>query len=49
LGIKNKLNILEIGIGTNNSELLSSMGKYGVPGASFYAFRKYCKTQMYMV
>lgn len=34
-------NILEIGLGTNNPNLVSSMGVYGRPGASLYAFREY--------
>lgn len=33
--------VLEIGIGTNNPELLSSMGKTGIPGASLRAWRDY--------
>lgn len=33
------LNILEIGLGTNNSNLVSSMGANGMPGASLRAFR----------
>jgi hypothetical protein len=39
LGINNQLNLLEIGMGTNNPSLLSSMGKNGKPGASLRAFR----------
>lgn len=35
------INILEIGLGTNNPHLVSSMGPYGRPGASLYAFREY--------
>lgn len=35
------INILEIGMGTNNPDLVSSMGMYGTPGASLYAFREY--------
>jgi len=34
-------NILEIGLGTNNPNLVSSMGTNGTPGASLYAFREY--------
>ena len=41
LGKQEKLNILEIGLGTNNPSLVSTMGKYGSPGASLYAFREY--------
>jgi hypothetical protein len=35
------LKILEIGIGTNNPSLVSTMGIYGTPGASLYSFREY--------
>ena len=35
-------NILEIGLGTNNTDLVSSMGKEGMPGASLRAFRDFC-------
>jgi hypothetical protein len=41
LGVDSKLDILEIGMGTNNPELISSMGANGKPGASLYAFREY--------
>jgi len=41
LGIQSKLNILEIGLGTNNPHLVSSMGSWGRPGASLYAFKEY--------
>jgi hypothetical protein len=33
--------VLEIGLGTNNSSLVSSMGSRGVPGASLRAFRDF--------
>ena len=33
--------ILEIGIGTNNTNLLSNMGKMGSPGASLKAYRDF--------
>lgn len=33
-------NLLEIGIGTNNPGLISSMGKYGKPGASLFAYNE---------
>ena len=33
------LKIFEIGLGTNNTDTLSNMGKYGKPGASLRAFR----------
>lgn len=36
-------NILEIGLGTNNTDLVSSMGIEGKPGASLRAFRDFCK------
>jgi hypothetical protein len=35
------INVLEIGLGTNNEALLSSMGARGQPGASLRAFREY--------
>ena len=35
------INILEIGLGTNNPQLISTMGVNGRPGASLYAFREY--------
>ncbi len=41
LGVESEINLLEIGLGTNNPKLLSSMGKKGVPGASLRAFREY--------
>lgn len=41
LGRYNKLDILEIGLGTNNPEIISTMGMKGVPGASLRAFRDY--------
>jgi len=41
LGTAKNLNILEIGLGTNNPSLISSMGSDGRPGASLYAFRDY--------
>jgi len=41
LGIKNKLNVLEIGLGTNNPNLVSTMGSSGMPGASLRAFKDY--------
>jgi len=36
-----KINILEIGLGTNDPKLVSSMGSDGRPGASLYAFKQY--------
>lgn len=35
------LAILEIGLGSNNSNVVSNMGSYGRPGASLRAFRKF--------
>jgi SAM-dependent methyltransferase len=35
------LRILEIGLGTNNPNLISTMGKNGIPGASLRAFRDF--------
>ena len=35
--------ILEIGIGTNDTLMLSNMGKFGKPGASLKAYRDYFK------
>lgn len=36
--------ILEIGLGTNNANLVSTMGASGRPGASIRAFKKYLST-----
>ena len=36
-----KLNVLEIGLGTNNPNLISTMGTSGRPGASIRAFRDF--------
>jgi hypothetical protein len=41
LGKDSNLNVLEIGLGTNNPTLVSTMGIHGRPGASLYAFREY--------
>ena len=41
LGRESKLNFLEIGLGTNNPDLVSSMGQWGRPGASLYSFQEY--------
>jgi len=35
-------NIFEIGLGTNNGDVVSNMGGGGKPGASIRAFRDYC-------
>ena len=36
------LHILEIGLGTNHTDVLSNMGAHGSPGASLRAWRDYC-------
>jgi hypothetical protein len=41
LGNNSHLNILEIGLGTNNPKLVSTMGHGARPGASLYAFKEY--------
>jgi hypothetical protein len=41
LGKESRLNVLEVGLGTNNPTIVSSMGIYGRPGASLYAFKQY--------
>lgn len=41
LGVSRSLNILEVGLGTNNPKLVSTMGKNGNPGASVRAFRDF--------
>jgi hypothetical protein len=38
--------ILEIGLGTNNDDVVSTMGSLGTPGASLRAFRDYCPNAM---
>ena len=38
---KNINKIFEIGLGTNNTDIVSTMGKKGFPGASLRAFRDY--------
>lgn len=43
LGTDEPISILEIGLGTNNPGLVSSMGTRGRPGASLRAFRDYCQ------
>jgi hypothetical protein len=35
------INILEIGIGTNNTDIMSNMGRNGSPGASLYSYRDF--------
>tara|TARA_B100001094_G_C17985601_1_gene697492 strand:- start:89 stop:880 length:792 start_codon:yes stop_codon:yes gene_type:complete len=41
LNTDSKLNILEIGLGTNNPNLISNMGITGKPGASLRAFKNF--------
>ena len=41
LGMEKPLDVLEVGLGTNNPALVSSMGEHGRPGASLYSFREY--------
>ena len=41
LGVENKLNVLEIGLGTNDTSIASNMGENGTPGASLRAFKEY--------
>ncbi|MEG3638999.1 class I SAM-dependent methyltransferase [Magnetococcus sp. PR-3] len=41
LGLDAPLNLLEVGLGTNNPKLVSSMGVGGKPGASLRAFRDF--------
>ena len=41
LGKDNKLNVCEIGIGTNDENIISSMGINGKPGASLRSFRDF--------
>jgi hypothetical protein len=36
------LRLLEIGLGTNNPNTVSNMGRWGKPGASLRAFRDFC-------
>lgn len=39
---KDARKILEVGIGTNNTDVVSNMGYLGKPGASLRAFRDFC-------
>lgn len=41
--IGKNINFFELGLGTNNTNIPSNMGKDGTPGASLYAFREYFK------
>ncbi len=38
--LKDRFVLLEIGLGSNNVEIISNMGKGGNPGASIYAFKE---------
>ena len=38
------LQVLEIGLGTNNIDVMSNMGRFGKPGASLRAFRDFLPT-----
>jgi hypothetical protein len=40
LGFEQDLNILEIGLGTNNPAFVSSMGRKARPGSSLYAYKE---------
>ena len=44
LGVKNPLNILEIGLGSHNSSIVSHMEPNFTPGASLRAFRDVAKS-----
>jgi len=41
LGREKELNVMEIGLGTNDPNAVSTMGRSGRPGASLYSFREY--------
>lgn len=41
LGRSSELDVMEIGLGTNNPSLLSTMGSWARPGASLYAWEQY--------
>lgn len=41
LGTRNASAVLEIGLGTNNEDIVSNMSRYGTPGASLRAFREF--------
>lgn len=41
LKTEQSINILEIGLGTNNPDTVSHMGRNGRPGASLYAYREF--------
>lgn len=43
LGVEKELDVLEIGLGTNNPSFISTMGGHGKPGASVKAFKEYLK------
>ncbi len=46
LSNKNITSIFEVGLGTNDTNIVSNMGSGGEPGASFRAFRDVCKTAL---
>jgi hypothetical protein len=46
LGSLSKLAILEIGMGSNDPEVISNMGKAGKPGASLRAWAEYCPNSL---
>ena len=41
LKTEQSINILEIGLGTNNPDTVSHVGRHGRPGASLYAYREF--------
>lgn len=41
LGTRNASAVLEIGLGTNNEDIVSNMSRHGTPGASLRAFRDF--------
>lgn len=41
LGPENRLNVLEIGLGTNDTNVASNMGENGTPGASLRALKEF--------
>lgn len=40
-GLESKINIFEVGLGTNNPNLVSTMFEQGRPGASLFSFAEY--------
>lgn len=41
MNLPESINLLEIGLGTNNTTIISNMGKFGKPGASLRAFSEF--------